>query len=273
MAANIVLPTWQFYTLILAMIFILVMSVLFVFVIFRTVPWAWTMYRAFQHNAPIVWKHHARGAGEIVEAKIEKELKEGVPVTYYIVEKWGLKFSDIAGENTELLMGKLRIIHYFKNGAGPVNVMDTVAIDQLSKWLQGKGVNVTNREDAMMFILSEYGRSNKLIEALEASKIDDESTKRTIINAIKVIKANENELKNLKLSDGVFTFQTAMTAIDRTIAFASAAFANSKSAIEAQVRAKIAEDKGAGMLKYLIYAGVFAILAGLAYVMISKAKW
>lgn len=273
MAANIVMPTWQVITLVMALFLVIILAIVFIFVIFRTVPWAWTMYRAFQHNAPIVWKHHARGAGEIVEAKIEKELKEGVPVTYYIVEKWGLKFSDIAGENTELLMGKLRIIHYFKNGAGPVNIMDAVAIDQLCNWLQKKGVNVTNREDAMLFILSEYGRSNKLIEALEASKIDDEGTKRTIINAIRVIKDNETELKNLKLSDGVFVFQTAMTAIDRTIAFASAAFANSKSAIEAQVRAKIAEDKSKDMLKYIIYAGVFAILAGLAYVMISKAKW
>ncbi len=269
--ANMILPEWQVYLMIVVMVMIPLLTGLIVLSIFKAIPWAWTMYKAFRANTPIVWKHHPRGASEICEAKIEKDLKEGVPVTYYKVDKWGFKVSDIAGENTELLMGKLRIIHYFKNNVSPVNLMDSVAIDQLFKWLQKKGINVTNREDAMLFILSEHGRTGKLIEALESSKIEDEETKRTIIDAIKTIKENEDELRNLKLSDGVFIFQTAMTAIDRSISFTSSAFANAKSAIEAQLRAKMAEDKNKELYRTVLIIAVLLICAAIAYAIISKS--
>ncbi len=271
MPADMIIPTWQYYALIIGMIFVPLMCGLVVFNIFRAVPWAWTMYRAFQKNVPVVWKHHPRGSSELAQAVIEKELKEGIPVTYYKVDKWGLKFSDIAGENTELLMGKLRVIHYFKNSPAPINVTDVVGVDQLCNWLRKKNVNITNREDAVIFILSEYTRTGNLKNAIASSKIDDDETKRAILKAINSIESNRKEVESMRLKDGIFIFQTAMTAIDRTISFTGAAFSNAKSAIEAQMRAKMAEDKNKELYRTILIVAVLLVCAAIAYAIISKS--
>lgn len=270
-SVGIIIPTWQYYGLILGMVFIPLTVGLIVIGIFRSIPWAYPMYRAFQKNLPVIWKHHPRGSSEIAVATIEKDLKEGIPVTYYKVDKWGLKFSDIAGENTELLMGKLRILHYFKNSVAPINVTDVVAIDQLCNWLRKKGVNITNREDAIIFILSEYSRTGDLKTAIVSSKIDDDETKRAILKAINTIEENRTEVEEMRLKDGVFIFQTAMTAIDRTISFTSAAFANAKSAIEAQIRAKLAEDKNKELYRTIMILAALLVCAAIAYAIISKS--
>jgi hypothetical protein len=271
LTASIAIPTWQYYALIMGMIVIPLITILMVFNIFKAVPWAWPMYRAFQKNVPVVWKHHPRGSSEISAAKIETDLKDGIPVTYYTVDKWGLKFSDIAGENTELLQGKLRVIHYFKNSPSPINVTDVVGIDQLCNWLRKKGVNITNREDAIIFILSEYTRTGNLKNAIASSKIDDDETKRAIVRAIQSIENNRDEVQSMKLKDGVFIFQTAMTAIDRTVSFTSAAFSNAKSAIEAQIRAKLAEDKTKELYRTIMILAALLVCAAIAYAIISKS--
>jgi len=271
MPADMIIPTWQYFALILGMVFVPLITIIIVVNIFKSIPWAWPMYRAFQKNMPVVWKHHPRGSSEIAVATIEKDLKEGIPVTYYKVDKWGFKFSDIAGENTELLQGKLRVVHYFKNSPTPINVMDTIAIDQLCNWLRIKGVNITNREDAIIFIMSEYVRTGNLKAAIASSKIDDDETKRAILKAINSIEKNQKEIETMKLRDGVFTFQTAMTAIDRTISFTSAAFSNAKSAIEAQMRAKLAEDKNKELYRTIMVMAALLICAAIAYAIISKS--
>ena len=269
--ADITIPVWQYWALIMGMVLIPLLTIIITVNIFKAVPWAWPMYRAFQKNVPVIWKHHPRGSSEIAAATIEKDLKEGIPVTYYKVDKWGLKFSDIAGENTELLQGKLRILQYFKNTVSPVNIMDAVAIDQLCDWLRRKGVNITNREDAIIFILSEYSRTHNLKRAIASSKIDDDETKRAVLKAIVAIENNKDEIEKMKLKDGVFIFQTAMTAIDRTISFTSAAFSNAKSAIEAQMRAKLAEDKNKELYRTVMIISVLLICAALAYAIVSKS--
>ena len=269
--ATIPVEAWQFYALIIGAVTIPLLTILITWNIFKAVPWAWPMYRAFQKNLPVVWKHHPRGGSEIAAAVIEKDLKEGIPVTYYKVPQWGLKFSDIGGANTELLMGKLRVLHYFKNSTGPINIVDVAAIDQLFNWLRNKGVNITNREDAVLFILADYSRTNNLIDAIESSKIDDADTKRAIVKTIQAIQKNEKEVESMRMKDGVFIFQTAMTAIDRAEAFTSAAFSNAKSAIEAQIRAKLAEDKNKQLYQMILMIFVGLVCAAIAYAIISKS--
>ena len=75
----------------------------------------------------------------------------------------------------------------------------------------------------------------------------------------------------MKLKDGVFIFQTAMTAIDRTVAFTSAAFSNAKSALEAQIRAKIAEDKTKELYRTIMILAALLVCAAIAYAIISKS--
>ena len=50
MPADITIPTWQYFALILGIVFIPLFMGLIVINIFRAIPWAWPMYRAFQKN-------------------------------------------------------------------------------------------------------------------------------------------------------------------------------------------------------------------------------
>lgn len=267
----IVLSTVWFYILVgIAVVFPL-FSIVITMSVFKQVPWAWTMYRCFKNNLPCIMQHYPKGGVEIAMPELEKDLKAGVPQTFFSVPKWGIKLPDIAGDNTELLMGKLRIIHYFKNNVSPTNIIDVVAIDRLKEWLNGKGVNVQNKEDIITFFLNDYVKTKDIIGTIEGSSVDDEETKRFIINTIKVIEANRKELEALRMRDGIFVWQSAMMALDRAIAFTSAAFANAKSAIEAQVRAKQLEDKNKEMYRTVLIIFVGLICAAIAYAIISKA--
>jgi len=140
-------------------------------------------------------------------------------------------------------------------------------------WLISKGVNVTNREDTILFLLSEYVRTNDLQEALESCQFDSEDTKMNAIKAIKIVDANRKELENLLNKDRIFVFQSAMSGIDRVLSFTSASFSNAKSAIEASMRAKLAEDKNKEIYKIVLMIFVGLICAAIAYVMISKSEW
>jgi len=271
--SQIVVDQLQYYAMLLGLGLVPAICIFVVVSIFRAVPWALPMYNAFRKNMPVVMKHHPRGSVTLEVPRLEKDMPDGIPVTYYKVDKWGIKFPDVAGDNTELLNGKLRIIHYFKNNPAPVNIIDTVSIDALMNWLISKGVNVTNREDTILFLLSEYVRTNDLQEALESCQFDSEDTKMNAIKAIKIVDANRKELENLLNKDRIFVFQSAMSGIDRVLSFTSASFSNAKSAIEASMRAKLAEDKNKEIYKIVLMIFVGLICAAIAYVMISKSEW
>lgn len=265
------LPDTMYYGLIAVAVLLPLFTIMITIMVFKQVPWAWTMYKCYRDNVPCIFKHYPKGGLDIAEPKLEKELKDGIPHTFFTVEKWGFRFPDIAGDNTELLMGKLRVLHYFSNGVSPVSVIDTVALDRLKEWLNKKGVNIHNREDVILFFMNNQAKIGNIREAIDASSIEDVETKKLILDAIKAIEDNKDELIESRIKDGVFTFQTAMMSLDRLIAFTSAAFSNAKSAIEAQVRAKQAEDKNKDLYRMVIFAVIIMIGGGLAYAIISRS--
>jgi len=260
-----------YYGLILGIVLVPLLTLGIIFNIHKSVPWAWPMFRAFQKNMPIIFLHYPRGGLEIEVPKIEKDLKQGIPITYYYSTKWGIKFPDISTENTELLMGKLRVVNYFKNNVSPMSVIDVIALDKLRDFLIQKGLNITSREDVVLFFLTDYNRIRDVKLAIENVYIQDEDTKTLILKALVLIEENKVELENMKLKDGIFTYQTSMQALDRTIAFTGSAFSNAKSAIEAQMRAKMNEGKNAELYRMAIIIAILLVCAGIAYAIISKS--
>lgn len=260
-----------YYGLILGIVLVPLICIAMIFNLHKAIPWAYPMFRAFQKNMPVVMLHYPRGGLEVEVPVIEKDLKQGIPITYYYVKKWGIKFPDISTENTELLMGKLRVVHYFRNNVSPTNIIDTVALDRLRDFLMRKGLNITSREDVILFFLADYNRIRDVELAIENVYIQDEDTKALILKALTLIEENKEELEKSKLKDGIFTFQTAMQALDRTIAFTGSAFSNAKSAIEAQMRAKMNEGKNAELYRMVIIIAILLVCAGIAYAIISKS--
>lgn len=268
---TVALPEFYFYILCMVAVGIPLLSFFLLVIIHKSIPWAFTMYLCYLTNQPCVFMHYPKGMLEIARPKLEKDLKPGVPQTYFYLKEWGIKIPDISGDNTELMMGKLRIIHYFKNNTAPINILDTVSLDRLKNWLNSKGVNIQNREDVIFYFLNQYINTGEFIKAVEDSAIEDTETKQFIINAIKVIDAHRSEIEALKIKDGIFTLTTAMMALDKVIAFTSAAFSNAKSAIEAQVRAKQLENKNQELYRTVMVIAVLLICAALAYAIISKS--
>lgn len=243
----------------------------FMISIHKAVPWAWPMYRCYQKNLPCAFNHYPKGRLEIEIPKVSKDLKTGVPVTYFEIKNWGYKVPDLSGDNTELLNGKLRVVHFFKNGVAPISCMSVLALDRMKSWMNSKGLNITNYEDVVLFFLNDYERTKNIKKQLEESSVDDEETRKFILKTIDIIEKNRSELNNLKVKDGLFTFQTAMMALDRTVAFTSSAFSNAKSAIEAQIRAKQLEDKNKEMGRTIILVVILLVGAAIAYAIISKS--
>lgn len=268
---GVVISEIQYYAMIGATILIPLFTIIFTISIFKQVPWAWQMYKCYKNNLPYVIKHHAKGGADGQMPTLETELKDGVPHTFFRVDKWGIKLPDIAGDNTELFEGKVRLIHYYKNSVSPANIIDAVAIDRFKDWLNKKGVNIQNKEDIVLFFLNDYVKTKDIKTLIAASSVDDEETKKFIIKTIDIIEKHRSELEKLSIQDGVFVFSAAMMALDRTLAFTSAAFANAKSAIEAQVRAKAAEDKNKEMYRTVLIIFVGLICAAVAFAIIQKA--
>ncbi len=268
---SVVLSNVWYYALIGIAIIVPLFSIIITLSIFKQIPWAWTMYQCFRNNLPCIIQLYPKGGIELAKPELEKDLRPGVPQTYFSVPKWGIKLPDIAGDNTGLLQGKLRIMWYFKNIVSPINIIDAVAIDRLKDWLNKKGVNIQDKEDVILFFLNDYVKTKNILDTLEGSSVDDDETRRFIIQTVKTIEANRKELESLRIKDGLFVFQSSMMALDGTIAFTSAAFANAKSAIEAQVRAKQLEDKNKEMYRMILMIFVGLICAAIAYAIISKS--
>lgn len=233
---------------------------IFVVLIKRFAPEAFLFWRARRKGKPLCLVHYPEG---VVRAYIPTEEK-GNPsaLNYWYVGNVGIKFrSRVVAEKWN---GRIPLFHYFMNIPEPIATAEAAAISQLKDFLKEKGHDISNVEDIAYFVLSRYEKylgklkneDEAMMQTLRDLGLDNEETVQRMIELLKTVEACRDEVEQLKLKSGVFTYQTAVTALDSLSAYTSANVAHTKAVLESAIRENMASE-----VKDYIKYGIMIFLA------------
>jgi len=138
-----------------------------------------------------------------------------------------------------------------------VKVNEAIAYSQLKDYFKKLNIPIDGVESAALYLLQE-SEKKPIERALKNTHIDSEETKRYLRKFLDVVRRRDAEIKALKQESGIFTWQTAMKALDGTIAFTSSHFSHAKEVIIAAALRK-EEDNKKKMIEYAIIAVILAI--------------
>ena len=221
-------------------------------------PEAFIFMKARKRGIPLAFVHYPDGVIKPYVPRVEIKNPESVS-PYYSVGDVGIKFSNPDGTKVERWFSEIPVYHYFKNIPEPVSNVQTVAYSQLKDFLKEKGMSIEGIEDVAFYVLTELEKGKDVERAIRNAQIEDGETRARILKFVEWIRRNKEEVDRLKLKSGVYTYQTAMQALDSTIAYTSANVAHAKSVWQAwfQNRMDIGKEN-------LIRYGIFLFLAALA---------
>lgn len=241
-------------------------SAMFFITIKNNCPDAFDHWKAKRKNQPIC-RVHFRGKSTVdyiaTVDKVEKEI--GTP--YWTVPSIGIKFKPEA-DSIHFIEGNLPCCDYYENIPKSIKIETAVAYSQLKDYFKKIGIPIDGIEDLAFFISSESEVSNPET-AIKDARINSEETKKILRRYISTVQANKDKLKNMRLESGVFTWQTAMNALDSTIAYTSSSLTHTKETIRAAVMRQ-EENKKADLIKYgmLIFMGCLGV--GALYVIVNR---
>lgn len=240
---------------------------MFFLMIKKQAPEALLFMKARRKKVPVVMVHYPEGTVQPYIPKMQMDKDAEVPAIHYVVGNVGIKFRNPDGSKTERWMGEVPMFHYFRNIPEAVATTEAIAYSQLKDYFKEKGVDISGIEDVAFYVLSEVERSGNVKKALHNAQIDNQETMKQVLQFLNFVKANKKEIQDLKLKSGIFTYQTAVRALDSVIAYTSSNVAHMKSVIEASLRHEM-NSGVSDMIKYGIFlflaslgAGVFIMLA------------
>jgi len=228
-------------------------------------PDAFDHWKARRNNQPIC-RVHFRGKTTIdYIATVDKSEKDlGTP--YWSVAALGLKFKPEA-DSIHFIEGNLPCCDYYENIPKSIKIETAVAYSQLKDYFKKIGIPIDGIEDLAFYISSESEVSSPET-AIKDARINSEETKTVLRRYIKTVQANKDKLRNMRLESGVFTWQTAMNALDSTIAYTSSSLTHTKETIRAAVMRQ-EENNKADLIKYAIVAFILAMALGAIYIVMG----
>lgn len=243
---------------------ILIAGMVFI-AIWKNAPEAFVLWKSRRTGGrvPVCWVHYPGGVGELCSPIFEKEDKpDGVAMPIWTVPEIGIKFKPDNFEEVENI-GGATVVHYYKNVPKPASVKVAVAYDQLSKMLAKNKIDVRGIETKVFYALSEAQKTT-ITEAIQSTKTLSADTKKQLDTLLRQIQMNESALNQVQLQSGVFTFRTAISAIDNLLATTSSAVHKTKLAVEAATRRQeMNKDKTTMMT--VIYAVIILFGLGIGY--------
>lgn len=248
--------------LILTIVILAFVLLMFFLMIKKDAPEALLFMKARRKKLPIVLVHYPEGTVMPSIPKVDRKARSSSPE--YEVENAGIKFRNPDGRKSERWFGDIIIHNYFRNIPEEVAISDVVAYSQLKDYFKEQDMSIENIEDIAFYVLSEVEKTGDIQRALRNAKIDNEETAGRILEFLKFVREHRDEIINQKLKSGIFTFQTAITALDRCIAYTSANVAHAKSVWEAMVRNQMADKTRdlilLGTFLFMLCLGVAAIV-------------
>ena len=245
-------------------LFIGIICIMFVLSVRANCPEAWTHWNAHRKGKVISRVHYKGGEYRDYIAEIDKDEK-GLATNYWKVPDVGLKFKPVEIERGE---GGIPVANYFEKMPKNISIREAAAYNQLKDYFEKIKVPIAGIEQQALFVLQE---AEKLPadRAISNLPIDSKELKDYLRKYLNVVRERKNEIKNLMLETGAFGFQTAMKALDDTVAFNGAYFAHAKGVIQAAALRK-EENKLRDILPYAIL--VFAMGLGVAAVIVVAGK-
>lgn len=259
----VLIPESLLMGLIVAIMLLGFCLLMFFLLIKKNAPEAFIFMKARRKKLPMVLVHYPEGNVIPSIPKVDRRAMSSSPE--YEVEGAGIKFRNPDGRKSERWFGDIIIHNYFRNIPEEVAMSDVIAYSQLKDYFKENDVSVENIEDIAFYVLSEVEKSGDIQRALRNAKIDNEETAGRILEFLEFVKVHRDEIVNLKLKSGIFTFQTAITALDRCIAYTSSNVSQTKSVWEAMIRNQLADKTRdlilIGTFLFMLCLGVAAIIA------------
>lgn len=252
----IVVEDWMFYGALIVSFFLFLISIGIYMAVKNNAPDAFTHWKA-KRNGDVVCRVHYKGRqckDEIAQIdKAEKEI--GTP--YWTVPRLGLKFKP-GPEDIEFIERSISCCNYYENMTEPAKLSTVVAYSQVKDYFRSIGMPIDGVENVALYISAELEKIPDVKRAIMNAKIDSAETKKYIRKYLEVQSRHRNELSDLKLQSGVFTWQTCMKALDDTIAYTSSNLMHTKETIRAALLRQ-EENKRKDLIMYAVIAVILAI--------------
>lgn len=232
----------------------------------NVVPEVMLLRDAAKSGEPVALVHFRGRKGKFyrpVEEKIEKEMG----ANFWKIPGLGLKFKP-EPDDIEFI-GAVQVIHYYESMTEPIKLHYAVALSNLRDYFaKVLKMPINGIEDIAFYVSSEYEKSDKQ-RALNNAKVESAETKDHINRYLAVVEKNKKEIQALTLKSGVFSWQTAMKALDSMLLFSSSHFANARETIRAAEKLKDAQERKEWVTMALVCVMLMIGLAAL-YVVIKQ---
>ena len=226
---------------------------------------------AFDHwkakrNGNVICRVHFRGKQTVdYVATIDKNEK-GMGTPYWNVPKIGLKFKPEA-DSIHFIEGSVPCCDYYENIPKSIKIETAVAFSQLKDYFKKIGIPIEGIEDLAFYISSETEISGAE-NAIKDARINSAETKEIIRKYISTVNQFKTKLKTMQLESGVFSWQTAMNALDSTIAYTSSSLIHTKETIRAAVKRE-EENKKKDLMLYAMVCFVLCLGVGALYALLK----
>lgn len=262
----IAIQDYYFYGAILLAFFALLISVLMYITIKNNAPDSFTHWRAKRSGNPVCRVHFKGKQTSDYIAEIKKEEK-GLGSPYWLVPEVGIKFKPEA-DSIHFIEGSIPCCDYYEKMPKSVKLETVVAFSQLKDYFKNKlNIPIDGIEDLAFYVSSESdvsGAENAIADA----RVNSEETKTILRRYIKTVNANMEKIKSMRIDSGVFTWQTAMNALDSQIAYTSSALAHTIETVRAAERRK-EENTKRDLILYAIIAFILAMALGALYIIMG----
>lgn len=257
--------------LILLCIFLIIGMVGLYFTLKKNAPDAFVHWKAKRKGLPVCRVHY-RGKRAVDYIAEQDPLEKNMGTPYWIVPDVGIKFKPSA-DDIEIIEGSIACANYYTNLTESMSIATVVAFSQLKNWFGKHKIPIDTIEDIALTVAADYINTGDKERAIANAKIDSEKTKEYLQKYLDVIDSNATELDRMKLESGVFTFQTAMKALDSVVAWSSSHAEHMKKVVRAAAMRE-AEDANAQKRNLIMYAIVaFIICIGAAaFLLATKGR-
>jgi len=251
----LIVPEFLFFGFLLWAIIASMALVMFALAIKRYAPEAFIFWRARREGKPLALVHYPEGIVRAYVPREEKRLNPSV-TNYYYVGDVGIKFKG-TNATLERWNGRIPIYHYFVNIPETIATREAVAFSQFKDYLKEHKIDVSGIEDIAFFVISRYekylgkglSQEEAMRRALSDTGLDNEEMVQKMINLLKFIEKNREEIEKMKTKSGQFTYQVIANAIDTVSAYTSANVAHTKAVLESAIR----EQLGSEVKDYIKY--------------------
>src|SRR3990172_1723766 len=244
---------YLYYALIALPFLLIAFSAMLFMAVKNNAPDAFVHWAAKRKGQPVCRVHYkGKNVRDYIAATDPIEKDMGTP--YWRVPSIGIKFKP-EPDDIQFIEGSIRCANYFENIPEAQKIHQVVAYSQLKDYFKKIGMNIEGVENVALYVASEAEKTTPE-QAIINARIDSEETKKYIKKYLNAINMHKKELERLKLESGVFTFQTAMKALDSTIAYTSSHIAHTKEVIKAAIKRQQEDD----VKKYFMYIIVTAFV-------------